>query len=194
MRTAKQLSILFFISVLMGARYRDNSLFVNSKQVETNFRPVFSDVQSYISYELSDKFTFNFLGNLSINDYNYQPLTRKTRFGTVADPLELIVFYEGQEKDSYFTLFGAMSGTYAINEDLSLTTTVSRYNTQEEEHFDIAASYRLGEVDSSLGSENFGEVEFSQGIGSQINHARNDLDALIINLLSSFTETFPPAP
>ena len=168
-------------SVLLGARYRDNSLFVKSKQVETNFRPVFSDVQSYISYELSDKFTFNFLGNLSINDYNYQPLTRKTRFGTVADPLELIVFYEGQEKDSYFTLFGALSGTYAINEDLSLTTTVSRYNTQEEEHFDIAASYRLGEVDSSLGSENFGEVEFSQGIGSQINHARNDLDALITN-------------
>lgn len=168
-------------SVLLGARYRDNSLFVNSKQVETNFRPVFSDVQSYISYELSDKFTFNFLGNLSINDYNYQPLTRKTRFGTVADPLELIVFYEGQEKDSYFTLFGALSGTYAINEELSLTTTVSRYNTQEEEHFDIAASYRLGEVDSSLGSENFGEVEFSQGIGSQINHARNDLDALITN-------------
>jgi hypothetical protein len=167
------------LSVLLGARYRDNSLFVNSKQVETNFRPVFSDIQSYISYDWSNKFTLNFLGNLSINDYNYQPLTRRTRFGTVADPLELIVFYEGQEKDSYFTLFGALSGTYKVSEDFSLTTTVSRYNTQEEEHFDIAAFYRLGEVDSSLGSENFGEVEFSQGIGSQINHARNDLDVLI---------------
>ena len=28
---------------------------------------------------------------------------------------------------------------------------------------------------------NFGEVEFSEGIGSQLNHARNDLDALISN-------------
>ena len=59
-------------------------------------------------------------------------------------------------------VFGALSGTYKINDNLSLTTTISRYNTPEKEHFDIAASYRLGEVDSSLGSENFGEVEFSE--------------------------------
>ncbi|MDP5091747.1 MAG: TonB-dependent receptor, partial [Polaribacter sp.] len=41
--------------------------------------------------------------------------------------------------------------------------------------------YNLGEVDANIGSENFGEVQFSQGIGSQLNHARNDLDALITN-------------
>lgn len=168
-------------NILLGARYRDNSLFVNSKQIETNFRPVFSDVQTYSSYNFSEKFTLSFLGNFSINNYNYQPLTRRTRFGTVADPLELIVFYEGQEKDSYLTLFGALSGTYILNDNATITTTVSRYNTQEEEHFDIQASYRLGQVDNSLGSQNFGEVEFSQGIGSQLNHARNDLDALITN-------------
>ena len=40
----------------------------------------------------------------------------------------------------------------------------------------------MGEVDANIGSENFGEVEFSQGIGSQLNHARNDLDALITNI------------
>ena len=32
---------------------------------------------------------------------------------------------------------------------------------------------------NNIGDENLGEVEFSEGIGSQINHARNDLDALI---------------
>ena len=47
--------------------------------------------------------------------------------------------------------------------------------------FDIAAAYNLGEVDANVGSEDFGEVEFSEGIGSQLNHARNDLDALISN-------------
>ncbi|MGY0408724.1 MAG: TonB-dependent receptor, partial [Polaribacter sp.] len=55
-------------------------------------------------------------------------------------------------------------------------------NTQEEEYYDIAASYNLGKVDANIGSENFGEVAFSQGIGSQLNHARNDLDALINNI------------
>jgi hypothetical protein len=170
------------LSALIGVRYRDNSLFVNSKQIETNFRPTFTDIQSYFSYTLNDKLSFNFLGNFSLNNYNYQPISRKTRFGTVADPLELIVFYSGQEKDKYQTLFGAFSVDYKASENLSFTATASSYNTQEEEHFDIAASYNLGEVDANIGSENFGEVSFSEGIGSQLNHARNDLDALISNL------------
>jgi hypothetical protein len=39
----------------------------------------------------------------------------------------------------------------------------------------------LGEVDSNIGSETFGDVAFTRGIGSQLSHARNDLDALIVN-------------
>ena len=169
------------LSTITGIRYRDNSLFVNSQQIEVNFRPKFTDVQTYLSYEFSEKFSLNFLGNFSLNNYNYKPLSRRTRFGTVANPLELIVFYNGQEQDNYLTVFGAFSADYKINENFKLTTIASRYNTQEEEYFDIAAQYNLGEVDANIGSENFGEVQFSQGIGSQLNHARNDLDALITN-------------
>jgi hypothetical protein len=170
------------LSTITGVRYRDNSLFVNSKQIETNFRPRFTDVQTFLSYDFSEKLSLNFLGNFSLNNYDYQPISRRTRFGTVANPLELIVFYSGQEKDKYLTLFGALSADYKITDDFTLTTTASRYNTQEEEHFDIAAAYNLGEVDANIGSQNFGEVDFSQGIGSQLNHARNDLDALISNI------------
>ncbi|WP_159947819.1 TonB-dependent receptor [Polaribacter septentrionalilitoris] len=169
------------LTSISGFRYRDNSLFVNSKQIETNFRPTFIDFQTYLSYSASDYLRFNFLGNFSLNNYNYQPLSRRTRFGTVANPLELVVFYTGQEEDNYLTLFGAFSTEYEVNDYLTLTGTVSRYNTQEEERFDIAAAYNLGEVDTDIGSENFGDVEFSQGIGSQLNHARNDLDALFTN-------------
>ncbi|MCH3882778.1 MULTISPECIES: TonB-dependent receptor [Tenacibaculum] len=170
------------LSAILGVRYRDNSLFVNSKQTEVNFRPKFTDIQTFLSYEVNEKLSLNFLGNYSLNDYNYKPLSRRTRFGTVVDPLELIVYYDGQEKDSYQTLFGALSADYQVNENLKITTTVSSFNTQEEEYFDIAASYNLGEVDSNIGSDNFGDVQFSEGIGSQINHARNDLDALITNI------------
>ena len=170
------------LSAIVGVRYRDNSLFVNSKQTEINFRPQFTDVQSFLSYQATSKLTLNFLGNFSLNNYNYKPLTRKTRFGTLTNPLELIVFYQGQEKDRFQTLFGAFSADYQVNNNLKLTGTVSSFNTQEEEYFDIAAAYAIGEVNSNIGSEDFGEVEFSQGIGSQINHARNDLDALISNI------------
>ena len=170
------------LSAIVGARYRDNSLFVNSKQIETNFRPRFTDLQGFISYKQSEKLTLNFLGNFSINNYDYQPVTRRTRFGTVSDPLELIVFYDGQEQDKYLTAFAALSADYQVNDDLKLTATVSSFNTQEEEYFDIAASYNLGEVDSNIGSQTFGDVTFSEGIGSQLNHSRNDLDALITNI------------
>ena len=169
------------LSTITGVRYRDNSLFVNSKQIETNFRPKFTDFQTFLSYEASDKLTLHFLGNFSLNNYNYQPISRRTRFGTISDPIELTVFYDGQEQDKYLTLFGALSADYTVNDNLSFTGTTSRYNTQEEEYFDISAAYRLGEVNTTLGSEDFGNVEFTQGIGAQLNHARNDLDALITN-------------
>lgn len=167
------------LSAIVGVRYRDNSLFVNNKQTEVNFRPQFTDFQTYLSYKYSNKLTLNFLSNFSLNKYNYKPLTRKTRFGGFVNPIELIVFYQGQEKDEFKTLFGAFSTDYKINENLKLTGTISSFNTQEEEYFDIAVAYNLGEINTNAGSENFGEVDFSQGIGSQINHARNDLDALI---------------
>lgn len=170
------------LSVITSLRYRDNSLFVNSKQIETNFRPRFTDLQSFITYDFSEKFSLNYLSNFSMNNYEYTPISRRTRFGTVADPIELVVFYDGKEESNYLTLFNALSADYKVNEDFNLTTTVSSYNTQEEEYFDIAASYNLGEVDANIGSENFGEVGFSEGIGSQLNHARNDLDALINNV------------
>lgn len=170
------------LSGIIGIRHRNNSLFVNSKQTETNFKPSFTDIQTFLSYQFNNKLTIDFLGNFTLNKYNYTPISRRTRFGTLTDPIELIVFYNGQEKDSYLTSFGAFNATYKYNDEITLNATASMYNTQEEEYFDILASYNLGEVNSNLGSENFGEVEFSTGIGSQLNHARNDLDAFITNL------------
>jgi len=167
---------------IVGMRYRDNSLFVNAKETETNFKPVFVDAQTYFTYKFSNKFELGFLGNISVNDYSYEPLTRQTNFGTIADPVALLVFYEGQEKDRYDTYFGALKGTYVFSDNYTAKLIGSIYHTQEQEYFDILAEYRLGEVNTDIGSEDLGEVEFSEGIGSQLTHARNDLDALIINL------------
>ena len=169
-------------SSITGLRYRDNSLLVKAKETETNYDPKFGDAQAYLTYKFSDKFHLSFLGNASINKYNYEPKTRQTNFGTLENPLALLVFYEGQEKDAYQTYFGAFKGTYFANDDLTLKLITSAYHTTEEEYFDILAQYRLGEVNSSIGDEDLGEVEFSEGIGGQLNHARNDLDALIVNV------------
>ena len=170
------------LSIIASLRYRDNSLFVNSKQIETNFRPRFTDLQSFATYQFTNKLALSYLSNFSSNNYNYQPTSRRTRFGTIAEPLELNVYYDGKEENNYLTLFNALSLDYKLNNAWSFKGTMSSYNTQEEEYYDISASYNLGEVDANIGSDNFGEVNFSQGIGSQLNHARNDLDALINNV------------
>lgn len=166
---------------ITGVRYRDNSLLVNSQETESNFRPTFTDVQTYLTFTPNTKWQFGFLGNISQNKYNYEPLTRQTNFGTIDEPIALQIFYDGQEKDQYQTLFGALKTSYNINDNNTLKFIGSAYHTQEQEHFDIFAAYFLGEVDSNIGSETFGDVRFSRGIGTQLNHGRNDLDALIVN-------------
>ena len=168
-------------SSITGVRYRNNSLLVKSQETQTNYTPTFADIQTNVNYTASDKWQWSFLGNISQNKYQYQPLTRQTNFGTIDNPMALLIYYEGQEKDKYDTYFGAIKSTYVASENTTYKFIASAYHTQEQEHFDIFAQYRLGEVDSNIGSENFGKVAFSRGIGSQLNHARNDLDALIVN-------------
>lgn len=167
------------ISALVGLRYRDNSLLVDAKETQTNYDPKFLDAQTYLTYQMTPKFELSFLGNITSNTYNYAPKTRQTNFGTLENPIALLVFYEGQEQDAYNTYFGALKGSYQVNDNLNLKLITSNFHTTEQEYFDILAQYRLGEVNSNIGDENLGEVEFSEGIGGQINHARNDLDALI---------------
>jgi hypothetical protein len=168
-------------SAITGIRYRDNSLLVNSQETQTNYRPTYADVQTNVNFNPNKKWQFSFLGNISQNKYNYQPLTRQTNFGTIDEPIALQVFYEGQEKDKYQTFFGALKTNYIANENNTFKLITSLYHTQEQEYFDIYAAYFLGEVDTNIGSETLGEVTYNRGIGTQLNHARNDLDALIFN-------------
>ncbi|MFK5889358.1 MAG: TonB-dependent receptor plug domain-containing protein [Flavobacteriaceae bacterium] len=170
------------LSALVGVRYRNNSLLVNGGDSNGNFKPNFTDVQSYFSFIANDKLVVDFLGNLSLNNYIDEPVARISNFGTIANPVALVVNYEGKEKDQYLTVFGALKATYKYNDNLTFNLITSAYNTQEEEHFDTFAFYSLGDVNADFGSDNFGNVENTVAIGSQLNHARNDLDALISNI------------
>lgn len=169
------------LSAITGVRYRNNSLLVKSQDTQTNFTPSFVDVQTSINYQASSKWQWSFLGNISQNKYQYQPLSRQTNFGTLDKPMALLIYYEGQEKDKYDTYFGAVKSAFKVNNNLTLKFIGSVFHTLEQEYFDIFAQYRLGEVDANIGSETFGDVDFTRGIGTQLNHARNDLDALIVN-------------
>jgi hypothetical protein len=165
------------LSSISGLRYRDNGLLVNSQHTKTNFDPTFTDLQTYLSYAFSKKLHLEFLGNLGINDYNNQPLARQTNFGTLDQIRTLTVFYEGREKNRFTTAQGAFKTNLSVNERVRLSLTTSLYHTTEEEYSDVIAQYWLGTADGS-----FGEVTAPKGVGSQSTRARNDLDALIVNV------------
>lgn len=170
------------LTAIGGFRYRNNGLLVSSRQTESNINPIFADAQTFITYKFSKKFQLDFLGNIAINDYDFEPLNRQTNFGTLADPVTLLILFDGQEEDKYETYFGALKATHTVNENLTLKLIGSAYQSQEQEFFDILAQYRLGTPDNNIGSEDLGEVEFTQAAGGQLRSARNLLDALFINV------------
>lgn len=167
---------------IVGVRYRDNSMLVKSKDTKTDFNPRFIDAQTYLTYEFSNKFELDFLGNISVNKYDYIPKVKETTFGTIDDPTTLFIYYDGQEQDQYKTYFGALKASYKPSKHYTARLTASIYNTQEEEHYDILGQYRLGKPNTSIGSDNLGKVDFTRGVGSQLDHARNDLDGLFTTL------------
>jgi len=169
-------------SSLTGIRFRDNSLLVDSKDVDVDYHPTFLDAQTLLRYDANPKWNVEFLGNISLNLYNYQPLLKVTTFGSYQEPKIVVINYEGEEKDNYKTYFGALKSTYKINNRQKIEISTSVYNTQEEEYFDILGSYSIGEPNPDLTSDDFGNPENLESLGSEINHARNDLDAFISNL------------
>lgn len=168
-------------SNITGIRYRNNALLVNTQDTKSEYDPRFLDVQTLINFNASTKWQFSFLGNISSNIYNFKPQNRITDFGTINDPITLVVNYQGEEQDQYQTYFGALKTVFKPNENNVYKFIASTYQTQEQEYYDILGAYSLAEVDRNLGSETYDQVKFTRGLGTQLNHGRNDYDALIVS-------------
>ncbi len=180
------------IGNITGIRYYDNSLLVNSKDVEVDYRPQFLDFQNLFRYDFNKKLYTEFYTNISINHYRYQPQVKTTNFGSLQDAKVLVIDYDGQEKDNYLTYFGALKTRWKASNKNIYTFTTSLYHTQEEEYFDLLGQYNIGEPNTDLGSPDFGNPENLESLGSELNHARNDLDALIGNMEIKYKKIINP--
>ncbi|MAY84023.1 MAG: TonB-dependent receptor [Flavobacteriales bacterium] len=167
---------------ITGVRYRSNQYVLSSLDTEADYQPVFADIQTYITYDLSEKWEIGFLGNYARNRYEFIPETRETNFGTIQQALRLTIFFEGQEVTDYETYFGAITNTYNPNDKLSLRLITSAYRSFETETFDILGQYFIDELERDLSSSAFGDVAFNRGVGSYLNHARNYLEATVLNV------------
>ena len=168
-------------SHLTGVRYRSNGYLLNSLPTSGDYNPVFWDAQTLLRFDLGLRADLEFLSHVSSNKYRVIPQTRETAFGPINDALKFTVFFEGQEITQFLTGTGALSLNYKVAEDHDLKFITSIYRTVESERFDVLGEYWLDAVETDLGSDDFGETKFNKGIGSFINHARNELDATVAN-------------
>lgn len=160
---------------LAGVRYRSNAYVLGSLDTKGDYKPRYTDFQTYITHKFTNRFDIGFLGNYSANRYNFIPHTRETDLGSIQQALRFTVYFDGQELSRYHTGMGAMDLNYRINDDFRLKLILSQFYTSEREEFDIVGQYQLDEIERDFGSDNFGDVLRNLGVGGFLNHARNRL-------------------
>ncbi|MFT6717081.1 MAG: hypothetical protein ACJA0Q_001732 [Saprospiraceae bacterium] len=169
-------------SFIMGTRYKTNSYLLGTLDTEAEYNPQFFDYQTYLTYRPTSKIKIGFLGNISSNRYEMNPVSRQTNFGGINQAFQLNVGLAGQEVNRFDAFFGALSLDIQASDNVVLKFTGSAFSTSEEETFDIAGAYELGELETNQASENFGEISNVVGTGSFLDHTRNFLDADIFNV------------
>lgn len=158
-------------SMSHGVRYKTNRYLLGSLETTGEYNPNFIDYQTYISYTPNKRWNIDFIGNVSDNHYNFEPKNRETSFGTLADVKSFKVYFDGQEKDRFSTLFGALGITRNIKDSTSIKFLTSAFHTKESERYDIAGQYWLDDT----------QTQESLGIGTYMEHARNYLTADVIS-------------
>lgn len=166
---------------ITGVRYKTNRYMLGGLDEKGEYNPNFIDIQTYITYRLTDKFDISFLGNITRNKYQFVPQTRITSFGTWDTPMNTKIYFNGQEVDDFKTSLGALSANYHPNIDLNLKFIASAFITSEYETYDIMGQYYLNQLERNMSTEEFGDSVLNLGVGTFINHARNYLDATVFN-------------
>lgn len=167
---------------LLGTRYKTTRYLLNALETKGLYQPNFFDVQTLIGYNFRPKWDLSMIGYYSRNQYNLIPQTRTTDFGTIQEAYRLTIYFDGQEVDNYNTSMGAITLSHRPNKETDLKLIASVFSTLETETYDIQGQYWIGRLETSMGSEQFGNVIQSQGVGTFIEHARNFFDATVVNI------------
>ncbi len=173
------------VSYLLGLRHKNGQYILKGLQTDGEYRPKFSDAQAYVSVDLgkaeepTGKTTLGILTSYASNNYEVEPTSRVTTFGTRQVPLRLFVGFEGQEKMTYNTYQAGVNLAHKFNTGYTSELILSGVSSLEREFRDVEAGYRICEMDNS---NNFEECQMVLGVGSEFNHARNALLARIFTV------------
>lgn len=170
---------------LIGARYKTNRYLLGSLDVKGEYVPNFIDLQGYLTYDISKSLQVGLIGNYNDSRYDFTPASRSTALGLINFALKLTSVFEGSEKDAFINGMTGMSLTYVPEKrknPLYLKLLASRFSSNEQENFDILGYYRLAQIETNFGSDDFGEEIAILGVGTQQTYARNFLYYNIFNI------------
>ena len=158
-----------------GLRYRTLHSLLQSLDTRGEYRPVSTDLQALVSYRPNARWQWNWLSHAGQNILAVIPSNRETVFGTVKNALQLRVYFDGQEAMRFANATHGTSLVYRPHPRLILTQSASYYSGNEQERIDVESAWLLNQLDANLGSENFGNVLFTRGVGAFQQYARNRL-------------------
>lgn len=167
---------------IVGARYRSNGYLLNSLPTQGSYNPVFTDAQISTNLNISDNLVFSTLLHYSSNNYRFSPETSETDFGTANEAYSFKIYFDGQEQTKFQTMMGGLSLKWQAGEKTNIDLYATAFQTTEREYFDIQGQYFINELETDPSKEEYGDSIAVLGIGTFLNHARNRLDATIINV------------
>jgi hypothetical protein len=179
------------LDFLAGARYRSNGYLLNALPTKGAYNPVFWDAQMLINYDITEQLTWSTIGHFSSNNFRFIPQTSQTDFGTANEAYSFTIYFDGQEQTRFQTMMGGTALKWeSLNEKTHLDFYTTVFNTDEREYFDIQGQYFINELETDPSKEEFGDSIAVLGIGTFLNHARNRLNATIVNAYHQGDHTF----
>ena len=159
-------------SMSHGLRYKTNRYLLGSLETKGEYRPNFLDYQTYITYHPNERWSVDVIGNISENHYNFKPSDRETSFGTMENVKSFKVYFDGQERDIFRTLFGTVRVQRLFTADTRVSLLASAFHTKEQETYDIQGQYWLDDT----------QTQEQLGVGTYMEHARYYLTADVQSL------------
>ncbi|MFM8514465.1 MAG: carboxypeptidase-like regulatory domain-containing protein, partial [Bacteroidota bacterium] len=163
-----------------GLRYRTLNSLLQSMDTRGEYRPTASDMQMMLRYQPNDRWQWNWLSHAGQNVLGVIPSNRETVFGTVKEALQLRVYFDGQEAMKFRNATHGTSLIFKPHPRMTLTQSASLYWSDERERIDVESAWLLNQLDANLGSDNFGNVLFTRGIGAFQQYARNALNISVL--------------
>lgn len=179
-----------------GIRYKTSKYMLGALPTKGNYQPNYVDYQTQMTWRLPKhkEWELTFLGNVSYNDYSFRPDSMSESFGGTGG-FNKTIWYEGQEKDHFLTAFAAFGAQGHVTDEVTVGVNINGFYTNEQETYDITSEYVLSEQssdgstpanpqDATIG----GDVTTGVlGTGTSHEHARNRLQAGVINLAHTGT-------